>query len=84
MNGKPPTSLPVDPVHDYLNHPPQRWRLECGVLIADGEGDLVKFAEMDLYMFEGGQLMLRMLAENTALREQLAAQLQWRKDNSND
>lgn len=59
---------------DYLDKPPQRYDLvaarnERGVIeLTEPNGKWVKFADMDLYMFEGSQLMMQSLRENQALR----------------
>jgi hypothetical protein len=64
---------------DYLDHPPQRYKHEfqkasgSREMVADREGEWVKFEDMDLYMFEGGQLLLQASHElerfKTALRK---------------
>lgn len=62
---------------DYLDKPPQRYahvfQKASGSreMVEDADGDWVKFEDMDLYMFEGGQLALTIVAENTRLREAL-------------
>ena len=57
------TEYSSEAVSDYLDRPPQRWKL-ADRPVMDCHGDWVRFTDMDLYMFEGGQLMQRMLAEN--------------------
>jgi len=63
----------ADPVIDYLDRPPQRWRHEfqkasgSREMVEDSDGEWVKFDDMDLYMFEGGQLMLRLVSSQEAL-----------------
>ena len=51
---------------DYLDNPPQRYAVYLGDMVESSEGEYVKFADMDLYMFEGAQLMARAI---TRLRE---------------
>ena len=48
-------------VYDYLDHPPKRWRQlgANGAWVQRDDGPWVKFADMDLYMLEGGELMKR-------------------------
>lgn len=63
-----------DQVIDYLNKPPQRFNLiaarnERGIIeepLADGKW--VKFDDMDLFMFEGGELMKKLLAKQQDLQ----------------
>lgn len=72
---------------DYLDKPPQRYahvfQRNSGSreMVEASEGEWVKFEDMDLYMFEGGQLMQRMLDDNKLLREALetavSAMEQW-------
>lgn len=68
-------------VYDYLDHPPQRYRHQfqkasgSREMVADGEGEWVKFEDMDLYMLEGGELMKQMAAENEKLKLALGAAL---------
>jgi hypothetical protein len=58
---------------DYLDKPPQRFNLvaarnERGIIEIEAiEGKWVKFADMDLYMFEGSQLIMQLLAKHKAL-----------------
>ena len=60
---------------DYLDKPPQRYDLtaarnERGVIeVPAPNGKWVKYEDMDLYMFEGAQLALTLVAENQRLRE---------------
>jgi hypothetical protein len=70
--------VPADEkVIDYLNKPPQRYDIGlegdiCGAVLDVKEhptGEWVRFEDMDLYMFEGGQLMQQCLAELKRLRE---------------
>lgn len=64
---------------DYLDKPPQRYNIGlegdiCGAVLDVKEhptGEWVRFEDMDLYMFEGGQLALTVVAENQRLREAL-------------
>jgi hypothetical protein len=55
-------------VSDYLDKPPQRYKHEfqkysgSREMVEDADGEWVKFEDMDLYMFEGGQLMTQALA----------------------
>jgi hypothetical protein len=62
---------------DYLDKPPQRYahvfQKASGSreMVEDADGDWVKYEDMDLYMFEGGQLALTLVAENQRLREAL-------------
>lgn len=58
---------------DYLDKPPQRWHQlgANGAFVERADGEWVKFEDMDLYMFEGGQLALTIVAENQRLREAL-------------
>jgi len=68
-----PELLPADPVIDYLDTPPQRWHQlgANGAFVERADGEWMKFADVDLYMFEGGQLMLQMVEEHKRLREAL-------------
>lgn len=62
------------PKIDYLDHPPQRYghvfQKASGSreMVEDPEGEWVKFDDMDLYMFEGGQLLQQAAAEIDRLR----------------
>lgn len=59
--------------HDYLDHPPQRYTRDAiSGMEPNSAGEWVKHKDMDLYMFEGGQLMLHAVAENARLRKALA------------
>lgn len=59
--------------HDYLDHPPQRWHQlgANGAFVERSDGEWVKHADMDLYMFEGSELMKQAIETNQQLREQL-------------
>jgi len=54
---------------DYLNKPPQRYdhvfQKNSGSreMVEDPKGEYVRFDDMDLYMFEGAQLMQEALAK---------------------
>jgi len=58
-------------VIDYLDKPPPRYSLSYDQYLADPCGAWVKFTDMDLYMFEGGQLMLQSAARITVLETAL-------------
>jgi hypothetical protein len=55
-------------VIDYLDKPPQRYEHVSGAMVESATGAWVKFEDMNLYMFEGGQLMQQLAAENDQLR----------------
>jgi hypothetical protein len=55
-------------VYDYLNHPPQRYVHVSAAMVENTAGEWVKFKDMDLYMFEGAQLMQQVLAELNQVR----------------
>lgn len=64
------------PVIDYLDSPPKRYEISVGGdrVIRWNEtrdGAWVRFEDMDLYMFEGSQLIQKIVAEITHVREQL-------------
>lgn len=63
---------------DYLDTPPQRYDITAAmtqdgkptvVTITERAGQWVKFADMDMYMFEGGRLLIQASAEIDRLRE---------------
>lgn len=62
---------------DYLDKPPQRYdhvfQKNSGSreMVEDDKGEYVKFDDMDLYMFEGAQLMQQALAEHKAIAAEL-------------
>jgi hypothetical protein len=63
------SNLSTEGVIDYLDRPPKRYNRMGSALIESPTGECVMFADMDLYMFEGGQLMLRMVEKD---KQQLA------------
>lgn len=64
--------LPTDQkTVDYLDHPPQRYDLRGLLRIKSPTGAWVKFQDMDDYMLEGGQLMVRMVESRRELLEAL-------------
>lgn len=67
---------------DYLDTPPQRYLITAAetadgrptvVTITDHRGEWVKFEDMDLYMMEGGQLLIQASAEIDRLRDFISA-----------
>lgn len=66
-------------VIDYLDKPPQRYahvfQKASGSreMVEDPEGDWVKFEDMDLYMFEGAQLMNLSIERHEKLRDGIRA-----------
>lgn len=66
--------------HDYLDHPPQRYAHEfqrisgSREMVEHPEGEWVKHEDMDLYMFEGAELMKLAIATNQQANDQLTAE----------
>lgn len=68
---------------DYLDSPPQRYRHGSREMVEHEYGEWVKFVDMDLYMFEGAQMLNRIserLAEARALLARYGTESEWDAD----